>query len=162
MANLKSNLFLFVLFLFATACEDVRVHSFRSLSGDWSVFDTLQYACCAPAGRNESFMIDVQLRSKPSYPYRELWLGVQCVADSSGLLSTDTLRCELFDSLGRHSGTTGGILYQTSHRLGTREFPKADTVRVRLYHLMDCEVVEGIADVGVRITALSQRQFSEN
>lgn len=162
MANLKTLVFSLVLLILASACEDVRMHSFQSLQGDWSRFDTLEYACYAPEGRDEAFVVDVQLRCEASYPYRELWLGVQCRADSVEYLSTDTLRCEIFDSLGRHNGTTGGVLYQTSHRLGVLEFPKADTVRVRLYHLMDGESVEGVTDVGIKVTALSRRRFSEN
>lgn len=159
MENLRKILIPIILFILATGCEDVRLHGFRSLQGGWNVCDTLEYAYCAPDGRDGSFAIDVQLRCEASYPYSELWLGVQCVADSAGLLSADTLRCEIFDSLGRHSGTTGGILYQTAHPLGVRQFPAGDTVRVRLYHLMDCGTVKGVTDAGIKITSLSQHQF---
>ena len=103
--------------------------------------------------------MDIQLRCEASYPYKELWLGVLCLADSVGLFSADTLCCEIFDSLGQHRGATNGILYQTTHKLGVRKFPAGDTVRVKLYHIMDCGTVKGVTDAGIKITSLSQHQF---
>lgn len=147
-----------MLLILATSCEDVRLHTFHSLGGEWKATDTLEYIY-APGIKNEPCMIDVQLRSEASYPFSELWIGVQCRADSAGVLSTDTLRCEIFDSLGRHCGTTGGTLYQTSHQLGVREFPGGDTVRIRLYHLMEGSSVKDITDAGIKVTALAPRQF---
>ena len=147
-----------MLLILATSCEDVRLHTFHSIDGEWKATDTLDYTF-APGIKNEAYMIDVQLRSEASYPFSELWIGVQCRADSAGVLSTDTLRCEIFDSLGQHRGTTGGTLYQTSHQLGVREIPGGDTVRIRLYHLMESSIVKDITDAGIKITALSPRQF---
>ena len=158
--NLKLNsLLLSVAMLLLSGCEDLRFNSFRSLYDEWAATDTLQFSYVNTSRVDASQMLDVELRLEPSFPLRELWLGVQCV--SSAGVSLDTVRCEVFDSTGRQNGTGLGLLYQTSHPVGVVDVAPGDTAVIKVVHLMDAPV-RGVTDVGVKVCGRGQRQFSGN
>ena len=152
-----SNILLALLILFA-ACDDVRLHTFRELQGEWSATDTLRYDYFNPT-KETDFAVEVQLRCAASYPVRELWLRVECT--SAGRLSVDTLYCEIYDSLGRQQGSSVGLLRQTSHDAGLHFMQPDDTTRIKVTHLMD-GAVKGVADVGVKVCGRGRHLSSRN
>ena len=152
-----SNLLLALLILFA-ACDDVRLHTFHGLHGEWLPTDTLEYVY-ANATTDALHELEVQLRCSSAYPVRELWLRVECL--SSAVHSVDTLCCEIYDSLGRQQGSGTGLMRQTSHNVGLRELQPSDTTRIRITHLMD-KAIEGVCDVGIRVCGCVRHQSSGN
>ena len=158
--NQKLNsLLLSVAMLLLSGCEDLRFHSFHSLYDEWAATDTLQFSYVNTSRADDPQMLDVELRLEPSFPMRELWLGVQCV--NGAAVSFDTVRCEIFDSTGRQNGTGVGVLYQTTHPVGVVDVAPGDTALIKVVHLMDAPV-RGVTDVGVKVCGRGQRQFSGN
>lgn len=146
------------LLLLLAACEDVRLHAFRELQGEWYATDTLEYEYF-----NSSDGADhdaaVQLRCSSAYPVRELWLRVEyTVAD---VCRADTICCEIFDSLGRQQGSSVGLLYQTSHAAGVYSVEPGDTAIFKVTHLMDTPV-NGVTDVGLKVCGRGRHLFSGN
>ena len=152
-----SNLLLALLILFA-ACDDVRLHTFHGLQGEWRATDTLEYVY-ANASADALHDVEVQLRCSSAYPVRELWLRVECL--SGNIHSVDTICCEIYDSLGRQQGSGTGMMRQTSHNVGLRELQPSDTTRIKITHLMD-KTIEGVCDVGVRVCGRGRHQSLGN
>ena len=152
-----SSLILGLMLLFA-ACDDVRLHTFRELQGEWVATDTLKYDYInySNVAEHEVF---VQLRCSSSYPVRELWLRVEYAVPE--VHQVDTLCCEVYDSLGRQQGSSVGLLYQTSHALGIYNVQPGDTATIKITHLMDGSVA-GVADVGIKVCGRGQHLFSGN
>ena len=152
-----SNLLLALMLMFA-ACDDVRLHTFHELQGEWAATDTLRYEYFNST-KDTDFAVELQLRCASSYPVRELWLRVECA--SAGRHSVDTLCCEIFDSLGRQQGPGVGLLHQTSHDAGLHFMQPDDTARIKVTHLMDGPV-KGVADVGIKVCGRGRRLSSGN
>ena len=152
-----SNILIGLLLLLA-ACDDVRLHAFRELQGEWAATDTLEYDYINNSD-TAAHDVSVQLRCSSFYPVRELWLRVEYAARDAHRV--DTLCCEVYDSLGRQQGSSVGLLYQTSHTLGTYDVQPGDTAVIKVTHLMDGSVT-GVADVGVKVCGRGRHQFSGN
>ena len=69
------------------------------------------------------------------------------------LLKVDTIPLVIYNDNGRRIGATAGILYQQKSELGILNLP-SDSLVIRLSHIMPAEILEGVADVGVRLTTL--------
>ena len=152
-----SSLLLGLMLLFA-ACDDVRLHTFHALQGEWLPTDTLEYVY-VNASSDALHEMEVQLRCSSAYPVRELWLRVECLSCEAH--SVDTLCCEIYDSLGRQQGSGAGMLRQTSHKVGLRELQPSDTTHIKVTHLMD-SAIEGVCDVGIRVCGRGRHQSSGN
>lgn len=154
---LKPSSFLLGLLLLA-ACDNVRLHAFRELQGEWRATDTLEFKY-SNLSADAFHDVYVQLRCSSSYPVRELWLRVECA--TAGAVAVDTVCCEIYDSLGRQQGTSVGLLYQTSHVAGVYGVQPGDTATVKVTHLMNSSV-KGVADVGIKICGRGRHLSSEN
>lgn len=152
-----SNLLVGLMLLLA-ACDDVRLHTFRELQGEWFATDTLKYEYVNLA-EGDAHDATVQLRCSSSYPVRQLWLRVEYSAPGTHMV--DTLCCEVFDSLGRQQGSSAGLLYQTSYTLGTYNLQSGDTAIFKVTHLMNGPV-SGVADVGIKVCGRGRHLFSGN
>ena len=160
--NLSPNkIILLVAVLLSAACEDIRLHTYHSLSGDWSAADTLKYTYINNSVRDSIFTMDIELRSTSSYPSRQLWIGVQRLTDKNTPAPVDTLCCEIYDSLGRQKGTSTGLLHQISIEAGRLKVAPQDTLHINIIHLMN-EPVRDITDVGIRVCGHVQHQYAGN
>lgn len=151
---IPSSILIGFLLLFA-ACDDVRMHAFRELQGEWSATDTLEYSYfnSSDVALHEAFL---QLRCSSSYPVRELWLRIEHVA--ADVRRVDTVCCEVFDSLGSQQGSSVGLLRQTSHAVGVYSVQPGDTAVIKVTHLMS-DAVRGVTDVGIKICGRGRRLF---
>lgn len=149
-----SSILVGFLLLFA-ACDDVRLHAFRELQGEWLATDTLEYSYfnSSDDARHEAFL---QLRCSSFYPVRELWLRIEHV--TADVRRVDTVCCEVYDSLGRQQGTSVGLLRQTSHAAGVYSVQPGDTAIIKVTHLMN-GAVSGVTDVGVKVCGRGRRLF---
>lgn len=155
-----SRLFAFAILTFCVACENLHFHTFHKLHGDWNATDTLNFMYVNDVGE-DSIMLDVELRCTSSFPFRELWLYLECISDEEYIISVDTVCCDIFDSLGRQNGACAGTLYQTSFPVALCKTLPRDTVYIKIAHLMNGSL-SGINDVGVKIYGSAQRQFLGN
>lgn len=146
----NNSLWLIAIVLLMTACENVKLHSFHQINGEWSANDTLEYICDFPVQQEGLYNVDIELRTTAFYPWRELWIGMVHTGNDTTVARTDTIHCEIFNDAGRQKGTSTGVLYQTSHPAGTIHIAPGDTTRLKLFHLMDREVT-GVTDVGIKI-----------
>ncbi len=140
------------------ACSDL-FHQYRSVEGGWMPTDTLTFEYHSPVGEHRRCAVDIELRSGSSYPYKEIVLRVESASHILQRSRVDTLVCELYDASGHPHGSTSGILRQTSHPADTIDILPGDTVEIKITHLMDDAPIDGILDVGVRLSHHGRHQF---
>ena len=96
----------------------------------------------------------VTLRSQESYAYSNIFLFVS-IEFPNGKLSIDTINCPLADVEGHWLGSGLGDLYDNRIIFKERKkFPMAGHYRISIQQAMRTENVEGIADVGFRLSKL--------
>jgi gliding motility-associated lipoprotein GldH len=100
--------------------------------------------------RLHNFYINV--RNGENYAYSNLYLFVE-MEFPNGKLAIDTLSCPLADATGKWYGSGLGDIYD--NRIIYRErkqFPLAGHYRVSIYQAMRNENLEGIYDIGFRLS----------
>ncbi|MEN9333603.1 MAG: hypothetical protein RLY35_783 [Bacteroidota bacterium] len=96
----------------------------------------------------------VTLRNQESYSYSNIFLFVS-LEFPNGKMNIDTLNCPLADPEGRWLGSGLGDLYDNRIIFKERrKFPMAGHYRVSIQHAMRLDQLEGIADVGFRLSKL--------
>lgn len=144
--------------LTVAACSDL-FHQYRSVEGGWMPTDTLTFQYHSSAEGPRHCAVDIELRSGSSYPYKEIVLRVESASRILRRAVVDTLVCELYDASGHPHGSTSGILRQTSHPCGAIDILPGDTIEIKITHLMDDAPIDGILDVGVRLSQPGRHQF---
>jgi gliding motility-associated lipoprotein GldH len=148
---------LFIAVLALTSCDGTVYHSFKQVdSTAWSPADTLffVYEGVDRPGDDEALKMAAHVRYNANYKYQHLLMRVETmrVSDTT-LLSVDTLYCRVYDDSGRRLGTTVGALYQNSSNEVLVNASPADTLLLRLSHIMADASLEGVCDVGVKLTS---------
>lgn len=152
---------LLLLLLLLGSCDDKVYHKFYCVPDSWNNRDTLTFTISYPYTDLQLCDAYVELRHTHRYPCKRLWLRTQIHHTAYDSVTTDTICCEIFDSLGRQKGASAGLLYQTSHKLAPIELSSKDTVTISLTHIMnDC--IEGLCDVGIRVERCGRHQLSGN
>lgn len=96
----------------------------------------------------------VTLRNQESYAYSNIFLFVS-LEFPNGKLSIDTINCPLADAEGHWLGSGLGDLYDNRIIFKERKkFPMAGHYRISIQQAMRTENLEGIADVGFRLSKL--------
>jgi gliding motility-associated lipoprotein GldH len=96
----------------------------------------------------------VTLRNQESYAYSNIFLFVS-LEFPNGKLSIDTINCPLADTEGHWLGSGLGDLYDNRIIFKERKkFPMAGHYRISIQQAMRTENLEGIADVGFRLSKL--------
>lgn len=120
------------------------------LSG-WEKNDTLLFTV-KPAKERAVVQRDVELRTSGDFPFCDLFIIVEQTTFPSNIMRRDTLDCKIFDSKGNI--LAGGIsLYQYSFHLTDISVNEGDSLSFRVRHNMKRDILPGIADVGIRLTA---------
>lgn len=166
--SLKSSV---AIFLFSTAllvlqsCEGTLFHSFRSVEGmAWSRYDTLEFIYSAGGQGSPLACADMSLEVRHSsrYGFKYLTVRAEFLNGCDSIIAVDTLYCTIYDDNGLRNGSTAGILYQQQSEPVALSLPGADTLKIRLSHIMNEELLQGVCDVGVRLvepSAPCRRQF---
>ena len=119
--------------------------------GGWEKNDTLNFV--VPSAKLRAVaQRDVELRISGEYPFRNLFLMVEQTTYPSGIRRRDTLNCELVNPDGSYK-TRGVTLYQYRFPLTDISINEGDSLCIRIRHDMKREILPGIADIGVRLTA---------
>jgi gliding motility-associated lipoprotein GldH len=96
----------------------------------------------------------VTMRNQESYAYSNIFLFVS-LEFPNGKLSIDTINCPLADAEGHWLGSGLGDLYDSRIIFKERKkFPLAGHYRISIQQAMRTENLEGIADVGFRLSKL--------
>lgn len=142
------------------SCGGTVFHEFRRIEDSvWGRKDTLQFLYDGSFDRETAgYSLAVEARVDASYSYRNLVARVECISGKdSSLLAVDTLCCELFGADGHRKGATAGILYQVGSEPLLVDAAGCDTLLVRVSHIMDTELLEGVSDLGVRLESSCAR-----
>lgn len=111
----------------------------------WVYGDTLNFKFDADNIVDGS--LKLALRHNNSYEYSNLWLEVSHKIDSV-TVDCDTINIELADIYGRWKGNGIGASYQTDVIVNSHfAINGIDSVQVR--HIMRCDTLEGIVQVGL-------------
>lgn len=92
----------------------------------------------------------VAVRHDNDYPYRNLWLEVSYHTGHSTV--RDTIELMLADIYGRWLGRGFGPSYQLSQPLQAR-FRIPDSTEISLRHIMRCDTLRGIEQVGIEVVS---------
>lgn len=147
---------LFAVLLLAS-CDGTVYHQFREVDGDgWNVTDTLQFLYEGSGRSNKAVEMAVQVRYGSAYKYKNLYLRVETLHADSVLLSVDTLCCRIYDDAGRRLGSTAGSIYQNESQKVLLNASCADTLLLKLSHIMPDESLQGVFDMGVELTGVNR------
>ena len=152
----RNSKWLYVVFAVAMAlasCNRKTIYhhyEHTSLSG-WEKNDTLNYL--VPSAKLRAVaQRDVEVRISGDYPFRNLFLMVEQTTYPSNIRRRDTLNCELVTPDGSYK-TRGVTFYQYRFPLTDISINEGDSLCIRIRHNMKREILPGIADIGIRLTA---------
>lgn len=158
----SSNIFLVTFLLVLCACDDVRFHCHHTLGGEWSYSDTLLFACYGAGRGDKELSANVELRCNSDYPYRELWIALENVSQEYSENLADTFSLPIYSMQGVPNGATAGLLRQLSIPVGNLDVPSNDTLLLRIYPIMNDDVLPGIYNVGIKLVGCGRHQYEEN
>ncbi len=152
-----------VVALALTACEDGTVynHYEHTPIAGWEKNDTLSF-CIGPFAATGDYTEEIGLRISADYPFTGLNLiaeqtlvaseKITMVQEDRRTERRDTLTCSLIDQRGRAKGR-GISHYQYLFHLTTLKINEGDMLYVAIRHDMKREILPGIADIGVKLSA---------
>ena len=156
--NLLSKIGTTLAIMLLVSCDSL-FHQYYGVGGCWDSSDTLTFTYAPTNEYKFSCRLDVELRSNSDYRYKELFLRIERFSELQRDTVVDTLLCELYDDSGHIRGTTAGILRQTSFPMDTIEILPSDTITIKVSHLMDDKQLQGVSDVGIRLSHCGRHQF---
>lgn len=118
---------------------------------EWERADTLKFSM-KPAVRSAVVQRDVEVRISEQYPFQSLNLVIEQTTLPSNVVRRDTLDCKLIDPNGNILGD-GITLFQYRFHLPDTSLSEGDSVSISIHHNMKREMLPGISDVGIRLTA---------
>jgi gliding motility-associated lipoprotein GldH len=147
-----SRCFLLLLLLLLTSCAKDEIFSdFRSFpDAEWNKQKAMRFEATV---REISIPYDliIELRHNNQYPFRNIWLYVECQTPS-GSLQTDTMGGILADSYGKWYGK-GLSLYSYSLKYQENvQYPDSGTYVYTIRHGMRSDMLKGVSDIGLRIS----------
>lgn len=160
MARLLSNSLLCMVLLALASCDN-RYHRYLSVGGAWSRNDTLTFVCPIFCG-DASFSAYAGVRCMPSYPYKQLLLRVELETTPPSRTLVDTVQCDIFAADGRWNGSTAGLMHQLDFYMADYDLPACDTVTLRVTHVMDDDTLQGVCDVGLRLSDCDRHRCAGN
>ena len=134
------------------ACSaDTQFHTYKPLPAEgWERCDTVCFNI-PKAEENIDGSLFIGLRTAANVDIQDIVLAVEQCNDSTGVLRRDTIRYPLADAEG--NALAGGV---NCHQYENMQLPfhvqKGESRTVRIYHLMTCDLVPGIMDVGIRVS----------
>lgn len=156
---LKVKLLLLAILLLVS-CDGTVYHRFAQVDSEgWASVDTLSFVyegAAVPSSKETAPMaMTLNVRYGAGYKYRNLYVLVESFKADSVLLSTDTLCCPIYDERGRRLGSTAGSIYQNQSQTIPLPASCADTLVLKVSHLMNDASLLDVLDVGVKLTAIN-------
>ncbi len=144
---------LIVAVLFLQACSDNIVFEANTAisAGSWSEKEPVRFEFeITDTTAFHNFYVN--LRNGENYPFSNLFVFVE-LEFPNGKKSVDTVECFLADKTGKWLGSGLGDIYDNRFLYQQRKlFPISGGYRLNIYQGMRKEELEGINDVGFRLT----------
>jgi gliding motility-associated lipoprotein GldH len=141
-----------VLVLYSSCDRQTLYHHYEPTSRDgWERSDTLLFTV-TKAQKRAVVQREVELRVTKAYPFKNLHLVVEQTTLPQHQFRRDTINCMLTTSDGRIIGD-GISLYQYRFPLSDISLNEGDSLCIHVSHDMKREILHGISDIGIRLTA---------
>lgn len=139
--------------LWCAACQQQTVyHSFQPLPKEgWSKGDTLTFTLPKEQLTPGTYRMDVEVRYRPSFAYRTLWMVVYRSQGDTRPPLVDTLHCELVSKDGKLTGDGINSYYQQHCTLTGVQLDTTYTPIVRVAHYFKKGRIEGLSDIGIKL-----------
>ena len=136
------TVYLLFIFILTTSCQgNTCYHSYQPVPiTGWSRIDTLVYPLTSPI-LNKDYFLDIGIRHKDSYQYRDIWLTI----------NQDTLHLYLADSIGNWKGKGIGETRQLTYSWENRKLASDSIYEFRIVHIMQDNPLKGILDIGIQL-----------
>jgi len=137
------------------ACQPHTIyHSFHTLPKDgWNKSDTLVYPVPAKDIKAGHYELQIEIRHTQEFAYRSIWIVVYQNLQDSTRFTADTLQCVLTNEKDQFTGAGLNRYYQASFPLKTVTLNSAYTPVFKIAHYMKKGRIEGIHDVGIRLSS---------
>lgn len=119
----------------------------------WQRNDTLHFSITQKEAG--TYGLRLSLRATSLYPFTELALVVERRSRQAGMARADTLFLDITDEEGNQEGA-GISLFSYDATLTPPTLESNDTLTLSLRHIMTCDVLPGIADIGITLTKNGQ------
>lgn len=141
-----------VALLLAACAGQTRYHHFVPLPRQgWGRQDTVRFHL--PGGTSwAGLQASVEVRATRSFPYSDLWLALEQRDSTARVLHTDTLHMSMADSQGNLLGHGFELLEYRSTAVPLLSDSLGACARVYVRHLMSCEDVPALTDIGLRVS----------
>lgn len=149
---LRSSLFGVLALLAASCGPSPEFAVVRTISNEQWYRDSMLVFEVPVTDTAATYRVQLDVRHAGNYPYRNLYVG-RDVLYRGGTAYQDTAEFQLALSDGRWigSGIAGLKTVSLAYRTEGLRFPKADTFRFRLQHLMRDEPLPGIHAVSLKL-----------
>jgi gliding motility-associated lipoprotein GldH len=104
----------------------------------WHKNDTLLFSLDS-AIIHHTYQLQLGIRHKDSYPYRDLWLTI----------NQDTVHLYLADTIGYWKGNGIGDMRQSTHLIAISSQDSIQEIQIK--HIMQDNPLTGIHDIGIQI-----------
>ncbi len=141
------------LLIFTAGCDDGALFQQSSSIGPegWSVENVISYEFDIEE-KDKRYDMFIDLRNSGSYEYSNLYVFFK-LEFPNGKQSVDTVECFLADPTGRWYGSGLGDVYDNRIRVKKGvSFPLNGKYRVSIEQAMRKETLDGILDVGFRLS----------
>ena len=151
--------------LLASCNRNIIYNQYQSTNIDcWRKTDTLLYNI-GTIKESGAYSYELGLRTTTTYPFTNICIVVEQENIKKNDVTKDTINCELTSSEGgtKSNGRVGGIINKKANEkwgLGYKQyvFPLAskvmaenDSIKIKVYHIMDTDSITGISDIGIRL-----------
>lgn len=147
---------LFLLAFVLVSCDATVYHHFQPVDNEgWCATDTLTYVYepSSESSAGSDAEVVAQVRYGADYRYKDLCVRIETLKAVDGtLLSVDTLLCQMYDGRGRRMGATAGAMYQNGSSAVVIPVSLADTLLLKLSHIMADDTIKDIYDVGLQLS----------
>lgn len=135
------------------ACDDKTVyHHYEHVStSGWDKNDTLSFSV-TPIKKAGSYQEVVEMRIDNTYPFLSLTLQVEQTIYPLAQTHRHNVECSLINENGHPTGT-GISFYRYEFPVGKIELNEGDSIQIHIVHNMKREIMPGISDIGIRLTA---------
>ena len=129
------------IFLILACQNNTYYHSYQPINPmGWQKNDTILFSLDSTITHDKTFELQLGIRHKDSYPYRDLWLTI----------NQDTVHIYLADTIGHWIGSGIGELRHLTKYIPFK--PEQDSVKeLRIIHIMQDNPLIGIHNIGISI-----------
>ena len=151
---LRNSLFCLLGICLMAACNENTVyHSYQSLPDEgWGKSDTLSFFVPITDSLPPTLRLFAEVRNRTDYPYQDLHLFISQNLQDSTVWRTDTIAIHLTDSTGRWFGKGWGSVYQSETFIRSVRPLHPGNYTFKVVSGMKDDILQGINDVGIRIS----------